>query len=61
MTVFVIGNHPLFFLKEELKMNFSEFSVGIGIPHSTVSTWIERERSVENFLVNFFEFVKFMG
>lgn len=50
-----IGRHPVFiFLKDELKMNLSEFSLISGIPQSTVSTWIERERRIEGLPVYFF-------
>ncbi|MEG2847975.1 MAG: hypothetical protein RR904_04260 [Bacilli bacterium] len=50
-----IGRHPVFiFLKDELKMNLSEFSLMSGIPQSTVSTWIERERRIEGLPVYFF-------
>lgn len=50
-----IGKHPIFtFLRDELKMNLSEFSVVTGIPQSTVSTWIERERTIETLPMYFF-------
>ncbi|WP_157456983.1 hypothetical protein [Carnobacterium maltaromaticum] len=50
-----IGRHPIFnFLKDELKMNLSDFSLVSGIPQSTVSKWIVRERTIEGLPVYFF-------
>lgn len=52
---FIIGRHPIFvFLKEELRLNLSEFCLLTGIPQSTISTWIKRKRSVESLPGYFF-------
>lgn len=50
-----IGKHPIFvFLKKELKMNLSDFSAVSGIPQSTVSTWIQRERELTSLPIHFY-------
>lgn len=50
-----IGKHPILeFLKKELKMNLSDFSAISGIPQSTVSTWIQRERELNSLPIYFY-------
>lgn len=50
-----IGKHPiLVYLKKELKMNLSDFSALSGIPQSTVSTWIQRERELASLPIYFY-------
>ncbi|WP_366533422.1 hypothetical protein ACOJIU_18260 (plasmid) [Carnobacterium maltaromaticum] len=50
-----IGKHPILeFIKKELKMNLSDFSAISGIPQSTISTWIRRERELNSLPIHFY-------
>lgn len=50
-----IGKHPiLVFLKKDLKMNLSDFSAVSGIPQSTISTWMQRERELTSLPIYFY-------
>lgn len=59
---FILGKHPvLIFLKEELKMNLSEFCLTTGIPQSTISTWFKREWGIEKYPIYFFVGIAALG